>query len=86
MLNKLFVRNLPFALNETDLSNLFSAVGVVRSVKIPLDHETNRKRGFAFVEMQTAQEAARAIEHLHNSSVEGRQLYVEYAKDRSIAA
>lgn len=85
MLSKLFVRNIPFATTEEDLSNIFSNAGVVRSVKMPLDQETNRKRGFAFVEMQTAQDAARAIEHMNNSYVGDRQIVVEYAKERNAA-
>jgi RNA recognition motif-containing protein len=85
MSKKLFVRNLPFSLEEADLSTMFSEVGVVAGVKMPLDRETGRKRGFAFVEMSSAQDALRAIERLNSHYVSGREIFVELAQDRRAA-
>lgn len=82
MSTKLFVGNLPFSLNEQQLEDLFGQAGKVVSVAIPKDRETGRKRGFAFVEMEDAGEAEEAIKKFHGSSVDGREIVVNPAKER----
>lgn len=86
MSRKLFVRNLPFSLSEEDLQAMFSTVGAVSSVKMPLDRETGRKRGIAFVEMENVEDAQSAIDKLHDYSVYGRRIGVELAKPREMRA
>ena len=82
-MKKLFVGNLPFVLNEDDLKVLFERFGPVTSVKIPTDRETGRKRGFAFVEMETSEAADTAITALNERPVEGRNILVAFAKPRA---
>ena len=63
-MSRIYVGNLPFQSQENSLRNLFAQYGNVREVRIITDAETGRSRGFAFVEMSTQAEAARAIEAL----------------------
>ncbi len=79
---KVFVGNLSFKLSETDLEQLFAQSGQVVSVAIPTDAETGRKRGFAFVEMGSPEEAEAAIEALNGKEVEGRAIAVSISKPR----
>lgn len=85
MNKKLFVGNIPFSLSETSLSELFSQAGTVVSVSIPVDRETGRKRGFAFVEMGSQAEAETAIRDLNGHTVEGRQIVVNASRPKSPA-
>jgi len=84
MQNKLFVRNLSFNTNETDLSGLFSPFGDVVSARLATDRDTGRSRGFGFVEMNNIQSAQDAIQGLDNSEFKGRviQVQVSEARDR----
>jgi cold-inducible RNA-binding protein len=78
--NKLYVGNLPYDVNEDDLTELFAKAGSVSTVSIPRDRETGRGRGFAFVEMATEQDARNAITQLHQQSFGGRALAVNEAR------
>ena len=78
----LYVSNLSFHTSETDLESLFAKVGAVTSVKIIMDRETNRSRGFAFVEMASEDEGKKAIEELNGKEIEGRQLSVAVAREK----
>ncbi len=80
---KLYVGNLSFELTEPELAELFSEAGTCESVAIITDRATGRSRGFAFVEMQTAEEASRAIELFHGREVKGRPLSVSVAREQS---
>ena len=82
-MNKLFVGNLPFSLHEDDLRQLFEQFGRVVSVHVPTDRDTGRKRGFAFVEMETQQAANQAIFGLNNRAVDGRTIVVSVAKPKA---
>lgn len=82
MNKKIFVGNLSFKLEESAVTRLFEEYGEVISVVIPTDAETGRKRGFAFVEMGTADQAESAIIALNDREVEGRQLKVSISKPR----
>lgn len=78
----IYVCNLSFHTSETDLKNLFEKYGTVNSAKIIMDRETNRSRGFAFVEMQSAEEGNAAIAGLNQKDIQGRPLSVSLAKER----
>jgi len=81
-MKKLFVGNLSFKLTDADLEQLFAQSGKVVSVSIPTDRDTGRKRGFAFVEMETEAEAERAIADLNGREVDGRQLAVNISRPK----
>lgn len=82
MSTKLFVGNLSFKLTESDMEDLFAPHGKVVSVAIPTDRDTGRKRGFAFVEMESQVEAEAAIQGLNGKDVDGRQLAVNLSKPK----
>lgn len=73
---KLYVGNLSFNTTEQLLSDLFTQYGSVESAKIITDRDTNRSKGFAFVEMSSNDEAQSAIESLNGQAFEGRNLTV----------
>jgi RNA recognition motif-containing protein len=77
---KLFVGNLPFSATEDALSSAFAACGTVESVKIIMDRETGRSKGFAFVEMGSDSEAADAIQKLNGTDHGGRNMIVSEAR------
>jgi RNA recognition motif-containing protein len=78
--NRLFVAGLPFSSTEEEIRKLFSSVGKVVSVSIILDRQTNRSKGFGFVEMENADAARMAIEKINNTEFGGRKLIVALAK------
>jgi cold-inducible RNA-binding protein len=80
MSRKLFVGNLPFQTEESELQNLFSQVGTVESVTVMRDRATGQARGFAFVEMSTDDEAQKAIAELNEHQLGGRTLAVNEAR------
>jgi RNA recognition motif-containing protein len=79
---KLYVGNLTYNVNESDLEALFSQFGSVQSAQIIVDRDTNRSKGFGFVEMGTDQEAQAAIQGLNGRDHDGRNLTVNEAKPR----
>ena len=79
---KLYVGNLAFETTSTDLQTLFAEAGTVESVSLIEDRETGRSRGFGFVEMQTKEQGAAAIEKFNGQEVSGRALKVNEAKPR----
>jgi RNA recognition motif-containing protein len=80
--SRLFVGNLAYQTMDNDLQEHFSQAGVVSSVNVMLDKFTGKSRGFAFVEMSTAEEANKAVEMFHNKEFQGRQLTVNIARPR----
>ena len=82
MSNRLFVGNLSFRSSEDSLREAFSNSGTVSGVRLMLDRETGRSRGFAFVDMGTAEEATAAIAKWDGADLEGRPLRVNLAEDR----
>jgi len=80
--NKLFVGNLPFKLSENDVSDLFGQYGEVVSCSMPVDRDTGRKRGFAFVEMKDDAQAEAAIQALNGRQIEGRALSVSISQPK----
>jgi len=79
---KLYVGNLTYNVNETDLEALFTPFGTVQSAQIIVDRDTNRSKGFGFVEMDTDAQAQAAIQGLNASEHDGRNLTVNEAKPR----
>jgi RNA recognition motif-containing protein len=79
---KLYVGNLTYNVNESDLEALFSQFGTVQSAQIIVDRDTNRSKGFGFVEMETDAQAQAAIQGLHEREHDGRRLTVNEAKPR----
>ena len=80
---RLYVGNIPFQTTEAQLRTLFEQDGAqVNEVKIVLDRETGRPRGFAFVEMSTDSQASAAIEALNGKPFGGRPLTVSEARER----
>jgi cold-inducible RNA-binding protein len=82
MSTKLYVGNLAFATSETDLQNLFSPHGPVTDVHLPMDRESGRPRGFAFITMATPEGAQAAILALNGKEVGSRRLTVNEARPR----
>jgi len=80
---KLFVGNLSFETTSADLEALFAEVGTCESASVITDRDTGRSRGFGFVEMASNVEAQKAIATLNGRDVQGRQLNVSEAKERS---
>lgn len=77
---RLFVGNLPYDATEEDIRAHFATAGSVLNVFVPLDRETGRKRGFAFVEFNNLAEAQEAIRLFNNQSFKGRPLAVNEAR------
>ncbi|MBX9703656.1 MAG: RNA-binding protein, partial [Silvanigrellaceae bacterium] len=71
MAKKLYVGNLPFSCTDNDLMQAFGAYGEVASARVITDRETNRSKGFGFVEMVKDEEAATAIRELHSKPLNG---------------
>jgi RNA recognition motif-containing protein len=80
MSNKLYVGNLSYNTTEETLREVFQKAGNIKSVSVIKDRETGQSRGFAFVEMETADEAQKAISLCDGESVDGRNLRVNIAK------
>lgn len=80
MHTKLYVGNLPYETNESDLQTLFEGAGQVSTITIIRDRATGRPRGFGFVEMGDAEGAQRAITELNQHQYGGRSLTVNEAK------
>ena len=80
--NRLYVGNLSFDTSEESLQSAFSSFGEVSEVKIVMDRETGRSRGFAFVSMADASSARNAIAKLDGSMLDGRALRVNEAEER----
>ncbi len=80
MSTKIYVGNLSFNVEESSLTTVFEQFGGVASCKIITDRDTGRSKGFAFVEMQTAEEAQTAISNLDGREYEGRNMRVNEAK------
>src|SRR5215211_3475531 len=79
---KLYVGNLTYNVNESDLEALFAPFGTVQSAQIIVDRDTNRSKGFGFVEMSSDAEAQAAIQGLNAHDHDGRNLTVNEAKPR----
>lgn len=79
----IYVGNLSFEAGEEQINNVFQKYGSVKRVQIPVDRETGRPRGFAFVDMSTDAEEAAAIEALDGAEWMGRDIKVNKARPRT---
>ena len=83
MSSNIYVGNLTFNTSSADLEKLFGEYGEVTKAQVINDRDTGRSRGFGFVEMASSDEAAEAINSLNGRNVDGRDLTVNQAKERS---
>ena len=79
----IFVGNLPFRAEQEDVAELFAPFGDVANCALPLERDTGRKRGFAFVELVDPDSEDRAIEALQGAELMGRPLRINKAEPRS---
>ena len=79
----IYVGNLSYRLDETELKKIFEEYGEVYSVKIISDKYSGKSKGFAFVEMNTEKDGQTAIDELNGKEIDGRQLKVNEARERS---
>ena len=77
---RLYVGNLSFDATESDLFELFNGVGHVQNAEVVTYRHNQRSKGFAFVQMQSVDEAKRAVAELHDKEFLGRKLVVSGAK------
>lgn len=83
---RLFVGNLSYNVNEQELKEVFQSESIeVRSVRIAMDRETGRPRGFAFVETETEEGAKQSVEKLAGRLIQGRAMILEEAQARPAA-
>ena len=78
----IYVGNLSYRTEDADLKQLFSEFGAVKSAKVIMDRETNKSKGFGFIEMEDASAGTKAIEALNGNDCEGRTLRVNEAQPR----
>ena len=78
----IYVGNLSYRMDDKELEAVFSKFGVVKSAKVIMDRETGKSKGFGFIEMETAEAGAKAIEALIGKESEGRTLRVNEAQPR----
>jgi len=79
---KLFVGSLSWNVTDDQLKEFFAQVGTVVSATVVMDRDTNRSKGFGFVEMSSDEEAKAAVEQLNNKDLDGRSIIVTEARPR----
>ena len=82
MAKKLFVGGLAYSITSSQLKDIFSKIGKVISCDVIKDRDTDRGKGFGFVEMENDKEADEAIEKLNDTELEGRKVVVNVARPR----
>lgn len=83
MAAKLFVGSLPYTVRDDELADFFASAGTVVSAKVIMDRDTNRSKGFGFVEMSSDEEAKAAIDKLNNTELGGRTVFVSEARPQA---
>lgn len=78
----IYIGNLNYRVRESDLQQVLEEYGTVESVKLIIDRDTRRSKGFAFAELPNENEARNAIEELNGAEYEGRQMVVKEATPR----
>ena len=78
----IYVGNLPYAVDRDGLKELFAPFGEVLSARIVIDRDTNRSKGFGFVEMPNDEQARQAVESMNGQEVDGRKVVVNEARPR----
>jgi RNA recognition motif-containing protein len=79
----LYVSNLSYQATDADLKKLFEPFGIVSAARIVSDRESGRSRGFGFVEIESDDDARKAISALNNKMLEGRAIGVSVAREKS---
>ncbi|PYN98269.1 MAG: RNA-binding protein [Candidatus Rokuibacteriota bacterium] len=79
MAHKLFIGGLAFSTSNDRLREVFAQAGAVQSAAVVTDRDTGQSRGFGFVEMATAEDAAEAVKKFNGKDLDGRTLKVEVA-------
>lgn len=82
----IYVSNLGFHVGDDELKGFFATYGEVTSAKVIIDRETNKSKGFGFVEMPNESEANTAISKLNGFTVQGRSMNVNMARPKERAA
>ena len=82
MATKLFVGSLPYSVTDDQLNEMFQEFGTVVSAKVIMDRDTNRSKGFGFVEMSTDEEAQAAVSQFADYEMDGRKLTVNEARPK----
>ncbi|HYV85853.1 MAG TPA: RNA-binding protein [Patescibacteria group bacterium] len=80
---RLFVGNLSYDTSDQDLKDMFARAGTCDSASVVRDRMTGRSRGFGFVEMSSDEEAQRAVATLNNQELQGRNISVSEARERT---
>lgn len=83
MANKIFVGSLAYTATDDDLSQFFAEAGTVVSAKVIIDRDTNRSKGFGFVEMSTDEEAKVAVDTLNGKDLNGRAIALSEARPQA---
>lgn len=83
MANKLFVGSLAYTATDDDLAQFFAAAGTVVSAKVIIDRDTNRSKGFGFVEMSNDDEAKAAVDQLNGKDLNGRPIAISEARPQA---
>ena len=78
----IYVGNLPYSVTKEELQDLFAGFGAVSRATVVIDRETNRSKGFGFVEMADTTAASQAVEALNGKDINGRALRVNEARPR----
>ncbi|WP_446786600.1 RNA recognition motif domain-containing protein [Macellibacteroides fermentans] len=81
----IYIGNLSYSVKESDLKEVMEDYGTVDSVKLIIDRDTRRSKGFAFVEMPNDQEAKNAINELNGAEYQGRQMVLKEATPKEPA-
>ncbi|MFW7377434.1 MAG: RNA recognition motif domain-containing protein [Oligoflexus sp.] len=81
--NKLYVGGLSYSTTEDSLADLFADAGDIASVKIIIDRDSGRSKGFGFVEMASSDAANSAIERFNGANFEGREITVNEARPQA---
>ena len=82
MATRIYVGNLPYSADDQQLSQLFEAFGEVVESSVVIDRSTTQSKGFGFVEMASAGDAATAIQRFNDTELKGRNIRVNEAKPR----
>jgi len=82
MNTKMYVGNLPFSATSDDINGLFSQYGGVTDVFLPIDRDSGRPRGFAFVTMDSPEAMQSAINNLNGQEFGGRKLAINEARPK----
>jgi len=82
MNNKIYVSNLSFSMRDAELQEIFANFGSVLSAKVIMDRASGRSKGFGFVEMETPEEAQKAIAGLNDTEIAGRMIRVMEASPK----